>query len=55
MTTPLTTPLTTQQRIDAAPATSARELRQRRNPLLQLWPFMRMNVSMFMLARRHHG
>jgi hypothetical protein len=47
--------LTTQDRIDAAPLTSDRELRQRRNPLLQLWPFMRMNVSMFMLARRHHG
>lgn len=51
----MTAPLTTQQRIDAAPATPERELRRRRNPLLQLWPFLRLNVSMFMLARRHHS
>jgi len=50
----MATPLTTQQRIDAAPLPSDRELRHRRNPLLQLWPFLRLNVSMFMLARRHH-
>ncbi|MBX9471596.1 hypothetical protein [Microcella sp.] len=54
MATPLSTPLTTQQRIDAAPLPSERELRRRRNPFLQLWPFLRLNVSMFMLARRQH-
>lgn len=46
---------TTQQRIDVAPLPTDRELRRRRNPLLQLWPFLRLNVSMFLLARRHHG
>ena len=50
----MTTPLTTQQRIDAAPLPSERELRRRRNPFLQLWPFVRMNFTMFMLARKHH-
>lgn len=54
MTAPLSTPLTTQQRIDAAPLPSDRELRRQKNPVLQLWPFLRLNVSMFMLARRHH-
>lgn len=54
MATPLGSQLTTQQRIDAALLPSDRELRHRRNPLLQLWPFLRLNVSMFMLARRRH-
>ncbi len=45
---------TTQSHIDAAPLPSARELRRRSNVLVQIVRFLRMNLSMYLLAKRHH-
>jgi sulfide:quinone oxidoreductase len=44
----------TQQRIDHAALPDARELRRRRNFLIQFVLFMRLNWRMYSLARRHH-
>lgn len=45
---------TAQSHIDAAPLPSARELRRRSNVLVQLVRFMKINVSMYLLAKQHH-
>ncbi|MDJ0338951.1 hypothetical protein [Cryobacterium sp. PH31-O1] len=45
---------TAQSHIDAAPLPSARELRRRSNVLVQLVRFLQINVSMYLLAKRHH-
>lgn len=45
---------TTQAHIDIAPLPSARELRRRSNVLVQLVRFLQLNVSMYLLAKRHH-
>ena len=45
---------TTDERIAAAPLPTGGELRRRRNPVLQLTRFMRINWTMWRLARKHH-
>ena len=44
----------TQRRIDAAPLPGVRELRRRRNLILQFLRFVRLNWTMYRLARHHH-
>jgi sulfide:quinone oxidoreductase len=44
----------TQRLIDAAPLPDARELRRRRNLVIQFFHFVRLNLTMYRLARRHH-
>lgn len=43
-----------QRLIDAAPLPDARELRRRRNLVIQFFQFVRLNLTMYRLARRHH-
>ncbi len=45
---------TTDERIAAAPLPTEGELRRRRNPVLQFTRFMRINWTMWRLARKHH-
>lgn len=44
----------TDERIAAAPLPTESELRRRRNPFLQFARFMRINWTMWRLARKHH-
>ncbi|WP_169748451.1 hypothetical protein [Demequina salsinemoris] len=46
---------TTNDRIAAAPLPTQGELRRRRNPFTQFFRFMRINLTMFMLAQKKHG
>lgn len=45
---------TAQSHIDVAPLPSAPELRRRSNVLIQLVRFLHLNVSMYVLTKRHH-
>ncbi|WP_200809854.1 hypothetical protein [Demequina sp. NBRC 110054] len=45
---------TTNDRIAAAPLPTQGELRRRHNPFGQFFRFMRINLTMFLLARKHH-
>jgi hypothetical protein len=45
---------TAQTLIDEAPLPDARELRRRRNLLVQFFHFMSLNWNMYRLAKRHH-
>lgn len=45
---------TAQAQIDAAPLPDARELRRRRNLFVQFGHFVRLNLRMYLLAKRHH-
>jgi hypothetical protein len=44
----------TNERIATAPLPTAKELRRRRNPLVQFGRFLRINWTMWRLARRKH-
>ena len=44
----------TNERIAMAPLPTAGELRRRKNPVGQLFRFMRINWTMWRLARKHH-
>lgn len=44
----------TQERIDRAPLPTAKELRRRRNPVLQFGRFVSVSWTMWRLARRKH-
>jgi len=44
---------TAQAQIDAAPLPDARELRRRRNLVVQFGHFVRLNLRMYLLAKRH--
>ncbi|MDF1478106.1 hypothetical protein PYV02_03315 [Leifsonia sp. H3M29-4] len=45
---------TGQTLIDAAPLPNARELRRRRNLVVQFFHFLSLNWNMYRLAKRHH-
>ncbi|WP_193746397.1 hypothetical protein [Demequina aestuarii] len=45
---------TTNERIAQAPLPTTQELRRRRNPVLQFFRFMRINWTMWRLARTSH-
>lgn len=45
---------TAQARIDAAPLPDERELRRRRNLVVQFFRFLALNWNMYRLAKRHH-
>jgi hypothetical protein len=44
----------TNERIATAPLPTRGELRRRRNPFSQFFRFMRINWTMWRLARKHH-
>lgn len=43
-----------QDQIDRAPAPDAKELRRRRNLVVQFFHFLSLNWKMYSLARQHH-
>ena len=43
-----------QQMIDSAPTPDARELRRRRNLVIQFAHFLGLSWNMYRLAKRHH-
>jgi hypothetical protein len=45
---------TAQALIDTAPLPEARELRRRRNVVVQFFHFVALNWTMYRLAKRHH-
>jgi hypothetical protein len=45
---------TVQHQIDTAPLPDERELRRRRNVVIQFFRFIALNWKMYTLARRHH-
>jgi hypothetical protein len=45
---------TAQARIDSAPLPDSRELRRRRNLVIQFFHFVKLNWKMYRLARQHH-
>ncbi|MET4703004.1 hypothetical protein [Frigoribacterium sp. UYMn621] len=45
---------TAQNQIDRAPLTDARELRRRRNLIIQFFHFVTLNWKMYSLAKSHH-
>ena len=45
---------TAQAQIDSAPLPDARELRRRRNLVVQFFHFVSLNWKMYSLAKRHH-
>ncbi|MBU1588325.1 MAG: hypothetical protein KKH51_10320 [Actinobacteria bacterium] len=45
---------TAQAQIDSAPLPDARELRRRRNLVVQFAHFLTLNWRMYRLAKRHH-
>ncbi len=45
---------TTNERIATAPLPTPKELRRRRNPVIQFGRFVRINWTMWRLARRKH-
>jgi len=45
---------TAQDQIDNAPLPDARELRRRSNIVIQFFHFVKLNWTMFRLAKQHH-
>lgn len=45
---------TAQMVIDSAQLPDARELRRRRNLIIQFFHFLKLNWNMYTLAKRHH-